>query len=341
MDIHAPHSTHQQFRPHFANGLLRSIILAIVTLATISPFTASVTKGEDEPEPSMGFTLRPRSCSADGGATEIPVFTEDTCTGVERTFALTGPNGLTEEFSSAKKAPGADFEAGPYFSDPDGPYGEGEWTISDLDHTSGTWVIPSCWNGNSERGITPAPLTYLNDWTYGVEWEDPHSRLNCEWFELRPADGSATGDTLPHPLHLETIPTQESQLEIGGPGDELVMRSAIEEQPDIAVPMRLIDQANGEEISFEADADSTLLISPGEYELINELTGESRFFSTSREGATIALVGVPLDAVEESGSASGDRGDGAVTSAEMTSLYISVSTCDDIVNGTGIDCRII
>lgn len=337
MDSHVPHGLRYRFRPRQATGFSRSIIVALVALATVTPLTTETSEGEDEPEGYVGFELRPQSCSADGGATEIPVFTEDACTDVEHTFALTGPNGVTEQLTADKDGPGEDFEVGPYFSSPEGPYGEGEWTITDLDHRSGNWVIPSCWVGGAEKGITSTGLTWIGPATYRVDLVD-FTRLTCDWFEVT-LDGSSAPGSAPRPLHLKTIPTAEPRLEIGGPGDDLKMKRAVEDRADITVPMRLIDQQNGEESSFEADADGSLLISPGEYELINDLTGETEVFSTAADGATIALVGVPLDAIEEVGAATPPQsGEAAVDPAETSNVNITVSTCEDVVNGTGVDC---
>lgn len=336
MDFHAPYATRHWYRPRHATGFWRSIIVALVALATLAPLTVSATQGEAGPGGSMVFSLSPLSCIPDdGGATGIPVFTEDACTDVEHTYALTGPNGVTEEFTADKNVPSADFEVGPYFSIPDGPAGEGAWTIEDLDHTSGATVIPSCWNGNAETGMMSTALTSIDEATYSIEWNCAGTGLHCDWFEFQ-ANGS--GDT-PAALHLETIPTAESQITIGEPGESILMERAIAERPDITVPMRLIDQENGAEISFEADADGTLLIEPGEYELTNDLTGDSQVFSTSEEGTTIALVGMPLDAIEEGGAATTpEPGDTAADLSETTSVDITVSVCEDIINGTGIDC---
>lgn len=340
MDFHAPHAIRHRYRPRRATGFPRSIIVALVALATLGPLTASGSQSEAEPGGSMVFSLSPQSCIPDdGGVTGIPVFTEDACSGVEHTFALTGPNGVTEEFAAAKDIPSADFEVGPYFSIPDGPAGEGTWTIEDLDHTSGTTVIPSCWNGNAETGMMSTALTSIDEATYSVEWEGAGTTLQCDWFEFMREESSGSSIAAPHPLHLETIPTGTSQLQVGGPDDELVMERVTDERPDIAVPMRLIDQVTGEEISFEADADGSLLITPGEYELINDLSGDTRIFSTSAEGTTIALVGVPLESGGEGGVATTpESGEATADSSETTSVDITVSPCEDIVDGTGVDC---
>lgn len=340
MDFHAPKAIRHRSRLTYSTGLLHSIIIAWMTLATVAPLTASASQTEDEEDGgSKVFTLTPRSCVPDdGGPTGGPVFTEDACTGVDHTFALTGPNGVTVELAPGPDIPAGDFEIGPYFTRPDGADGPGDWTIEDLDHTSGTWAIPSCWTGNAQTGMTSAALTYVNDATYRVAWEEAGSTLTCDWFEFTP-EGRGVG---PVALHLETIPTSRSQLQIGGSGDELVMERAIDERPDITVPMRLIDQGNGSEISFEADAYGSVLIYPGEYELINDLTGESQVFTTAAAGSTIALVGVPLEAIGEGGAATTPESGGATLDpAETTNVNITVSICEDIVNGTGVDCTAI
>lgn len=334
MDFHATRWILQRFSPTHTRDLIRTSIVALVALASVAPLV-SVSQGMSGG--SMVFSLEPLSCPANDTATGLPVFTEDACTGVDHTFALTGPNGMTEEFTAMKSVPSADFEVGPYFSVPDGPDGSGEWIITDLDHASGAWVIPSCRTGHAAGGVMSSPVRRINDATYAVEWEGAGTSLTCDWFEFTP---NGSGDT-PAALHLETIPTAESQMLIGEPRESILMERVIAERPDITVPMRLIDQGTGDEITFEADADGSLLIDPGEYELINDLTGESRVFSTSRDGSTIALVGVPLDAIEQGGTTTpetADVGDETADSSETTSVNITVSLCEDIILGTGIDC---